>query len=75
MNILGEDTENCSARVTRHCNVSHLFGARNKILMERWLRLKAMCGFGFVCSVNRHALTMNYIHATIYPCHWGGWQQ
>lgn len=60
------------AHVTRHCDVSHLFGTRNKILMERWLRLKAMCGFGFVCSVNRHAHTEDYIP---YPCHWGGRQQ
>lgn len=31
-----------------HCNIGHLSVAREKLLMERWLRSKAMCGFGFV---------------------------
>lgn len=51
VHIVGEDIENYWeewSHVTRHCNISHLSGAKNEILMERWLRLKTTCGFGFV---------------------------
>lgn len=57
------------AHVTRHCYISHLFGARNKIFMEWWIRLKEMCGSGFVfyCARTKDCIPC--------PCHWGGWQQ